>query len=214
MKSIRIMVADDHALVREGIKELLEREKDMVVVGEASDGDEAIRLADTLNPDIILMDIAMPKIDGIEATKRIKADYPNITVLVLTAYDNEEFVIAILNAGAAGYLLKTVRGDELLRAIRAVNAGESVLHPAVTKAVLQRLQSVEPQPKNTKEPLLTARELQVVSLGAQGLVNKEIAAKLSVSDRTVQSHWRNIFVKLAVGSRIEAILYCVKNELA
>jgi NarL family two-component system response regulator LiaR len=213
MKSIRIMVADDHALVREGIRELLEREKDMVVVGEASDGDEAIRLADTLNPDIILMDIAMPKIDGIEATKRIKADYPNITILVLTAYDNEEFVIAILNAGAAGYLLKTVRGDELLRAIRAVNAGESVLHPAVTKAVLQRLQSDEPQPKNTKEPLLTTRELQVVSLGAQGLVNKEIAAKLSVSDRTVQSHWRNIFVKLAVGSRIEAILYCVKNEL-
>jgi len=213
MSRIKVLLADDHDLVREGIRDLVVRQKDMSVVGEACDGPEAVKLAQTLEPDVVLMDIAMPTVNGIEATKRIKASRPDVSVLVLTAYDNEEFVFAILDAGAAGYLLKNVKGEELLRAIRSVYAGESVLHPTITKTVLQRLQGERSRPRPSKRQFLSPRELEVIGLGAQGLVNKEIADRLSLSDRTVQSHWRNIFTKLGVGSRIEAILHCVRNEL-
>jgi NarL family two-component system response regulator LiaR len=210
MKKIRIVLAEDHALVREGIRDLIQQQRDMEVLGEAEDGEQAVKLVNELEPDIVLLDIAMPKLNGIEATKQIKTDHPSVSVLVLTAYDNEELILAILEAGASGYLLKNIRSDELLKGIRSVHMGESVLHPSVLKTVLGRLQANGGA--GTGKYRLTPRELEIVDLGARGLVNKEIAYKLSLSARTVQSHWRNIFTKLGVGSRMEAVMLCLKNQ--
>ena len=212
MKKIGVLLAEDHIVMREGIRELIQREKDIEVVGEASNGQEAVEMAGQLKPDLVLMDISMPGLNGIEATRQIKESWPSISVLVLTAYDNEEFIFAVLEAKAAGYLLKNVRGQELLSAIRAVHQGESVLHPEIAEKVLARLRPGRQQPARKIEPFLSRRELQVVELGARGLANKQIADRLSLSERTVQTHWRNIFSKLGVGSRIEAILYCLRKE--
>ena len=164
MKSIRIVVVEDHLLVREGIRDLLQQERDMEVVGEAADGEEAIALVNRVKPDIVLLDIAMPKLNGIEATKRIKAEQPRVSVLVLTAYDNEEFILAILEAGASGYLLKNIRSEELLKSVRSVYRGESVLHPSVLKTVLGRLRSPSGAEVSGRYRL-TPRELEVVELG-------------------------------------------------
>ena len=166
----------------------------------------------SLNPDIVIMDIAMPEMNGIEATKKIKTSQPGVSILILTAYDNEEFIFAMIEAKAAGYMLKNVRGQELLNAIRAVYAGDSVLHPSITRKVLKTICTSKnpPPPKNKR--LLSVRELQVVKLGAKGLANKEIADKLNLSVRTIQTHWRNIFVKIGASSRLEVIMYCLKHE--
>ena len=208
MGSIKVLLAEDHVVVREGIRELIQREEDMEIVGEAGDGEEAVQLAEQLKPDIILMDIAMPKLNGIEATQRIKGSHPSISVLVLTAYDNEEFIFALLEAGAAGYLLKNVGSRELLNAIRAVYDGESVLHPVIANKVFSRLQlGKRKHSEQERGELLTDRELEVLRLGAQGLANKEIATGLFLGERTIQTHWRNIFNKLGVSSRTEAIMY-------
>jgi len=213
MGKIKVLLAEDHVVVREGIRERIQREQDMEIVGEAGDGEEAIQLAEQLKPDIILMDIAMPKLNGIEATRRIKSSCPSISILVLTAYDNEEFIFALLEAGVAGYLLKNVRGQELLNAIRATYEGESVLYPAIAKKIFRRLQpenKVGTTIQENKE-ILSERELQVVKLGAEGLANKEIAKELFVGERTIQTHWRNIFNKLGVSSRTEALMGCLKK---
>ena len=212
MEPITILLADDHALVREGTREILERNPDLEVVGEAADGEEAVRLACQLQPDIVLMDIGMPGVNGIEATRRIKARCPQVAVLVLTAYDDDQYIFAILQAGAAGYLLKSARGSELVEAIRAVSSGESVLHPLVARKVVGRLAQGE-QEVRVREPVdsLTEREMEVLKLAAQGQSNKEIAQGLVISPRTVQVHLANIFGKLRVGSRTEAVLYAVKK---
>ena len=199
-------------VVREGIRELIQREEDMEIVGEAGDGEEAVQLAEQLEPDIILMDIAMPKLNGIKATQRIKGSHPSISVLVLTAYDNEEFIFALLEAGAAGYLLKNVGSRELLNAIRAVYDGESVLHPIIANKVFSRFQlGKRKHSEQERGELLTDRELEVLRLGAQGLANKEIATGLFLGERTIQTHWRNIFNKLGVSSRTEAIMYGLRK---
>jgi len=211
MKIITILLAEDHIVVREGLKDLIQREEDMEVIGEASTGIEAVEMAQSLQPDIIIMDIAMPEMNGIEATKKIKIAQPNISILILTAYDNEEFIFALIEAKAAGYMLKNARGQELLQAIRAVYRGDSVLHPAITKKVLKRI-NTSSSPPARKKRLLSVRELQVIKLGADGLVNKEIADQLNLSVRTIQTHWRNIFVKIGVSSRLEVIMYCLKQE--
>lgn len=203
-------MAEDHAVVREGLRELICREVDMDVVGEAGDGEETVRLVKELEPDIVLMDIAMPGMNGIEATRHIKESHPQTAVLVLTAYDNPEFVSAVIEAGAEGYLLKNVRGKELTSAIRAAHVGESVLHPAIARAIFAQLKPPD-RPRHEKIESLSERELQVLHLGAEGLGNKQIAAQLSIGPRTVQTHWRNIFDKLAVYSRTEAIVYALKK---
>ncbi len=212
MKKIKILIADDHAFVREGTRRILEQEPDLEVVAEAGDGEEAVRLASDLKPDVAIIDVAMPKLDGIEATRQIKALCPAVAVLVLSAYDDDQFVFGLLEAGAAGYLLKSVRGHEIVDAIRAVDAGESVLHPSVARKVLNRFASVSSRAQRKKPlELLTDREMEVMRLVTKGLSNKDIADGLCLSVRTVQGHLANIFNKLRVSSRTEAVVHALKE---
>lgn len=211
MKKIRVIIADDHAIVREGTRRVLEAEEDIEVVGEASDGQEAVSRATELKPDVAIIDIAMPKLNGIEATKQIKSLLPSVAILILSAYDNDQYIYGILEAGAAGYLLKNVRGSELVEAIRAVYNGESVLHPIIARKVLQRFGPSSRQAKASSPEFLSERELEVLKLAAKGKSNRDIADELCLSARTVQAHLANIFSKLQVGSRTEAVLYGLKE---
>ena len=208
MDKIRVIIADDHAVVREGTRHILEQEEDIQVVGEARDGAEAVALTDTLKPDVAIVDISMPLIGGIEATERIKASRPGTAVLILTSYDDDRYVFALLAAGAAGYLLKDVPSEEVVRAVRAVFAGEPVLHPAIARKVLARF-AAEAQGGHggrDGERLLTDRELDTLRLAACGLSNADIAKRLSVSMRTVQAHLTQVFNKLGSSSRTEAVI--------
>jgi DNA-binding NarL/FixJ family response regulator len=212
MEQIRILIADDHAVVREGTRQILEQEADLVVVAEACDGEEAVKLAGSAMPNVAIIDIAMPKVDGIEATRKIKTLYPGIAVLILTAYDDEQFIFSLLEAGAAGYLLKSVRGRELIDAVRRIYAGESVLHPAIARKVLNRFVpgsggSIKQEPVE----VLSKRERDVLKLAARGLSNQDIANELYLSLRTVQAHLGHIFNKLQVGSRTEAVVRAMKE---
>ena len=212
MGKIRILIADDHAVVREGTRRVLEQEPDMEVVGEAGDGEEAVNLATSLKPDVAIIDISMPKMDGIEATRRIKAACPSINVLALSAYDDDQFVFSLLEAGAAGYLLKSVRSRELLDAVRAVYSGESVLHPSIARKVLNRFVSASNKSEGKETSgVLSDREMEVLKLAAKGLSNQDIAEKLCLSIRTVQGHLGHIFNKLQVGSRTEAVVRALKE---
>ena len=212
MEKIKILLAEDHVVVREGTRELIQHEDDMEVVGEAGDGEEAVELATQTHPDVIIMDVNMPKLNGIEATKQIKVKLPSTAILILSAYDNDQYISALLEAGAAGYLLKNIKGKELIDAVRAVHAGESVLHPKIARKVLNRL--ITPGSRIDSEPavnVLSERELEVLKLAARGLNNRDIADQLFLSIRTVQAHLGNIFNKLDVGSRTEAILVGLKK---
>jgi len=213
MSKIKIMLAEDHVLVREGTKEMLDREEDIDVVAEAGDGEEAVRLATEQDLDIVIMDIALPKLNGIEATKQIKEISPGTAILVLTAYDDDEYVFALLEAGAAGYLLKDVSTDELVEAIRAVQAGESMLHPAIARKVVNRFSQHVEEEEETPLEELTEREIEVLQLAGKGITNREIADSLSISHRTVQAHLSHIFSKLGVGSRTEAVVYALRKGL-
>jgi DNA-binding NarL/FixJ family response regulator len=214
MDTIRILLADDHAFVRQGTRELLEQREDLEVIAEASDGQEAVQLAIKERPDVVIMDFAMPRLNGIEATRHIKAIAPSIAVLVLTAYDNEQYIFAFLEAGAAGYLLKDVSVDQLVHAVRAVHAGESMLHPAITRKVINRFaQSEEGQSVYNGTEQLTERELEVLKLAAMGMSNRNISRELNISVRTVQTHLSNIFNKMGVGSRTEAVMHGLRKGL-
>jgi NarL family two-component system response regulator LiaR len=207
VENITILLADDHVLLRQGTRELLEREDDMTVVGEAGDGEEAVSLTADLHPHVIIMDIAMPKVNGIEATRRIKQIFPDSAVLILSAYDDDQYVFAILEAGAAGYLLKDVPSQELVEAIRAVHAGESILHPTIARKVINRFAfPQEAAPAEVESDQLSDREMEVLKLAAQGMTNMEIANDLDLSVRTIQGHLSNIFSKMQVGSRTEAVI--------
>jgi NarL family two-component system response regulator LiaR len=216
MDEIKVMLVEDHVLVREGTRELLDRQEDLKVVAEAGDGEEAVRLAAEHEPDVVIMDIALPKLNGLQATRQIKAANPATAILVLTAYDDAQYIFAFLEAGADGYLLKDVNAADLVRTIRVVHAGESILHPAVARKVTDYFaRRVSRRPAEDHEETifdrLTRREKQVLDLAGQGMTNREIAAELTISVRTVQSHLSSIFGKLGVGSRTEAVLLAVRK---
>ncbi|MEX1091785.1 MAG: response regulator transcription factor [Acidimicrobiia bacterium] len=207
-----MILAEDHALVREGTRRILEATGDIVVVAEAADGEEAVLAVSLNQPDVAIIDIGMPGINGIEATRRIKENSPQVSVLILTMHDDEQFIFAVIEAGAAGYLLKDVDGTQLIDAVKALRAGESVLHPAVAQKVLARLASGEEgQRRSDVEESLTDRELEVLQFAASGMANKEIGERLGVSVRTVEAHLSHVFRKLDVGSRTEAILHGLRQ---
>ncbi|GAB4325439.1 MAG: response regulator transcription factor [Dehalococcoidia bacterium] len=206
---IRIVIAEDHAFVRQGTRRFLNQVPGFQVVGEAGSGAEAVDLVARLAPDVAIVDIAMPGMNGIEATRRIKALRPATSVLVLSAYDDDQYIFALLEAGAAGYLLKDVHESQVAAAVRAVAAGESVLHPAIERKILRRL--VRTGSEGAAGPQLSERELEVLAAAARGLSNKEIGAALQVSARTVQAHLSHIFTKLGVASRTEAVLYGLRH---
>lgn len=208
VERIKVVVADDHLVLREGIRNLLEDQPDIELVGEAANGLEAVAVVRATEPDVVLMDVVMPRVTGIEATKQIKKLNPGTAVLILSGYDDDRYVLGLLEAGAAGYLLKSASGDEVVNAIRTVYAGESVMHPSVTRRLLARASRSTGYVAQTEdsEPL-TQRELEVLGLAAKGLGNKQIANELGLSIPTVKSHLVNIFNKLGVASRTEAVLY-------
>jgi len=204
-EKITVLIADDHPLVREALRQALDNENDMEIVAEAAEGEEAVKLASELKPDVAVMDIIMPKLNGIEATRKIKEIAPDIAILILTAYDDDEYVLGLLDAGAAGYLLKSARGRDLVGAIRAIRSGESVLHPKIIAKLLKRA-TITPAGEHKASDLLTERESEILSLVTSGMSNKEIAEKLILSQRTIKAHLTNIFNKLNVASRSEAIV--------
>ena len=211
-EDIKVLLAEDHVVVRESIRQALERESNIKVVGEANNGIEAVEMALQLKPDIILMDISMPKLNGIEATKKIKASSPGAIILILTAYDYEQYIFSLLEVGAAGYLLKDVSSHELITAINTVYRGDVVLHPAIARKVMQRFQHTKDQQAEKEiSGLLTEREIDVLKMAAKGMSNSAIAEELHFSVRTIESHLGTIFNKLGVGSRTEAAIQAIKK---
>jgi len=211
---IRVLLVDDHIVVRKGLQALLAREAGIEVVGEAEDGEQAVRAADRLRPDVILMDLEMPGIGGVEATRRIAEMHPNTRVVVLTSHASDEDVFPALKAGALGYLLKHSAPEDVLQAIRQAYRGETALHPAIARMVLQELhRPSHPKQTATTDPL-SERELEVLRLIARGLSNQEIADALVVGEATVRSHVSSILRKLQLASRTQAALYALREGLA
>ena len=209
---IRILVTDDHAIIRKGIRAMLEIVPDMEVVGEAADGQTGVAQAVALRPDVILMDLVMPEMDGIEAIRQIKVQQPEARILVLTSFAGDDKVFPAIKAGALGYHLKDSDPEELVQAIRQVHRGEASLHPMIARKLLQELARPLEQPP-TPDPL-TQRELEVLRLVAQGLDNQEIADRLVISEATVRTHVSNILSKLHLASRTQAALYALREGLA
>ena len=211
-ESIRVLITDDHDIVRKGLTVLLATERDIKVVGEAKDGLEAVEKAGSLKPDVVLMDLMMPQMDGIEATRRITGAHPKVRILVLTSFAADDKVFPAVKAGALGYLLKDSSPEELVEAIHRVARGEPSLEPAIARKVLQEI-SHPGKEKPTSDPL-TERELEVLRLISQGLSNKEIAAKIFIAEWTVRTHVSNILGKLQLASRTQAALYALRSGLA
>lgn len=205
MEKIKVMVVDDHPTFRDGLSRLLQEEADIEIVATPGNGEEAVELARKLNPDVIIMDISMPKMNGIEATKLIKAEMPQIAILLISAYSYQSYVLAALRAGAAGYLLKNAPLHEIIKAVRMVHSGEGVFDMKITGNLLRRLAADKVENRKDLEEL-HSRELEILCLTAKGESNKEIANQLDISERTVQTHLVNIFRKLRVSSRTEAVL--------
>jgi two-component system, NarL family, response regulator LiaR len=212
LKKIKVLIADDHAIIREALKTLLVKETDIDIVAEAADGEEAVNLTCQKQPDIVIMDISMPKLNGMEATRLIKVKCPHTAILALTVHDDSESILGILEAGAAGYLTKSIFGHDVVQAIRSVAAGESVLsntvlHQVLKHALRSNIDSF-PEPKRNK---LTSQELLVLQLAAKGLSNKEIGQKLKISPLTVKGYLMEIFSKLEVSSRTEAVIKALQS---
>jgi len=213
-EKITVLIADDHPLMRQALRNVLDKQPDFNIVAEACDGAEAIRLATELQPDVVIMDISMPKINGLEATLQIKAKCPEVAVLVLTVHDDIEHILGILDAGAAGYLTKSVFGDDIVHAIRGVVTGECVFSSSISKLILKHAARyvAKPASLSTGEKL-TTRELEILKLAALGLSNRDIALKLDLSLRTIKGYLADIFSKLSVGSRTEAVITCLRTGL-
>jgi len=209
MVKIRVMVADDHPTFREGLCRFLEEQSDIDVIGQAGDGEEAVHLAEELVPDVAIIDVAMPGIDGIETARQIKDTCPDTNILIVSAFDYEAYVLASMRVGAAGYMLKNVPVSELINAVRLLCSGEAVFDLKSVSQVLRHLGNGEQGKKTPAE--LHRRELEVLKLASKGDSNREVADELGISERTVQSHMVNIYRKLSVGSRTEAVLRALRE---
>jgi DNA-binding NarL/FixJ family response regulator len=208
---IKLLIVDDHAVLRDGLKTIIESEDDIKVIGEAVSGSDALNKVNELAPNIILMDINLPGMNGIEVTRILKQQYPQIRVLILTMHSHEEYFMAAIKEGADGYLLKDAPSDQVVEAVRTVFHGESVIHPSLTRKLLNFHQ--QNQRKDKEENSLTEREREVLACLVEGLTNKEIGERLFVSDKTVKIHVSNIFKKLNVKSRSQVIIHAVQNKL-
>ncbi len=213
MERIRIILADDHPMMREGTRRILEQSPNLKVIGEAEDGQQALELMKRLQPDVAILDIRMPKLNGIEVVRRIAEHSPNTKALMLTAYDDDDYILALMEAGASGYVLKTARASELIDAVQRVHLGEPVLHPAITMKVARLWASRRDWARQELPQQLSLREREVLQLAAKGLRNRAIADKLGISVRTVEGHFNSIFAKLGVSSRLEAVLYAVSRHV-
>jgi DNA-binding NarL/FixJ family response regulator len=212
--SIRVLICDDHALFRRGLVMVLESEEGIEVVGEAEDGEDAVARAEELAPDVVLMDVRMPKMSGIEATGAIAEAVPSAKILMLTVSDEEEDLYEAIKAGATGYLLKEISIEEVANAIRSVTTGQSLISPSMASKLLNEFNNLAKQAQQkVLAPKLTDRELQVLKLVAQGLSNREVAEELFISENTVKNHVRNILEKLHLHSRMEAVVYAVREKL-
>lgn len=212
MDAIRVLIADDHPIVREGLRTLIASEPGMEMVGEATNGAEAVSLARSLQPDVILMDLIMPVMDGLRAISEIKAENPEASILVLTSFAEQDKVFPAIRAGALGYLLKDTAPDQLLQAIYDVHRGEPSLHPSVALQLIREIN--QPSDLSPAPDPLSQRELQVLKLLAQGLTNQEIADRLVISEWTVRTHVRNILGKLHLANRMQAALYALREGIA
>ena len=213
MDQLRILIVDDHAVVRAGIRSLLEGQPDLQIVGEAAGGEEAIQKVAELHPELILMDIAMPGMNGIEVTRRIKKDFPNISVLVLTMHDDEEFFFPVLRAGASGYVLKEAEPQDLLNAIRVVRQGQVFFSPAVAKVLLEGFVTSSQDGMDEKYRSLTTREREVLKFAANGQTNRRIAEELFLSARTVEKHRQSVMHKLGLDTREDLAKYALRHGL-
>lgn len=221
MEPIKVLLVDDHAMLRDGLRSILQMEPDIAVVGEAEDGEGAVRQAVQLQPDVVLMDIRLPGIDGIEATRRVKLACPGAAVIMLTMHDDDELLFSAIREGAAGYLLKTLPSAEVVRAVRASARGESLVHPAMARKLIEGFANLsrargDAQPgaaRDADESALTPREKEVLGLLVKGESNREIAQHLYLSDKTVKQHMTKILRKLGVRSRSQAIIHAVRSGL-
>jgi NarL family two-component system response regulator LiaR len=210
--AIRVLIVDDHTIVRKGIKALLAEKSDIQVIGEADNGLDAIELSKELEPDVVLMDLLMPKMDGIDATRQITARQPKVRVLVLTSFVGDEKIFPAIKAGALGYLLKDSEPTELIQSIYRVYRGEPSLHPIIARKMMKEILE-QPSTKSTSESL-TAREIEVLQLLAKGLSNDEIAAQLVISEVTVRTHISHLLAKLHMANRVQATLYALREGIA
>ncbi len=214
MEPIKVLIVDDHTVVRDGLATMLGRQRDMAVVGEASNGLEAVERARELHPEVILMDLRMPELDGVEAMRRIAAEDPQVRFIVLTTFDSDEYIFDAIEAGAKGYLLKDASRDELFQAVRAVHRGESLIQPGVAARVLDRFAQLSRQASSASGvDVLSGREVEVLRLMAGGAANKEIGASLYISESTVKTHVANIFQKLDVKDRTQAVTQAMQRGI-
>lgn len=214
LDTIRIILADDHPMLRQALRNVLEREPDFEIIAEANDGEEAVQLATQMIPDVVIMDISMPKLNGLQATREIKVKCPSIDILVLTVHSDSEHILSILQAGAGGYLTKSVYGEELVHAIRALVSKEMVLSHSVSKQILKyALQHNTKSINLDTGDKLSSREIEILSLAAKGIFNKEIAKRLGLSLRTVKGYLGSIFLKLDVSSRTEAVIVSLRQGI-